>query len=80
MDEQHGEADDNLQHLTQLVHMLQKERGMTCGLVGSGGAQYFAALVSKQRELTDGMSMEPESTPEESPSPYVHPVPSSYPS
>ena len=61
MDEQHGEADDNLQHLTQLVHMLQKERGMTCGLVGSGGAQYFAALVSKQRELTDGMSMEPES-------------------
>ncbi|GEA09688.1 methyl-accepting chemotaxis protein [Alteromonas sp. KUL49] len=37
----------------QLVHELQKERGMSAGYIGSGGRK-FADLLPKQRQLTDG--------------------------
>lgn len=37
----------------QLVHELQKERGMSAGFIGSKGASFVSAL-PKQRALTDG--------------------------
>lgn len=49
--------DDELQH-TKHVHYMQRERGVTCGLVASCGEQYFADLVTEQRHLTDSIPME----------------------
>ncbi|MCU7921322.1 MAG: nitrate- and nitrite sensing domain-containing protein [Candidatus Thiodiazotropha sp. (ex Dulcina madagascariensis)] len=40
-------------HLTDLVHELQKERGLSAGFVGSGGKS-FREDVLKQRNQTDG--------------------------
>lgn len=37
----------------QMVHELQKERGMSAGFIGSKGASFVSAL-PKQRALTDG--------------------------
>ena len=37
---------------SELVHELQKERGMTAGFLGSGGTQ-FASKLKNQRQDTD---------------------------
>ena len=37
---------------SQLVHELQKERGMSAGFIGSNGAK-FASQIRNQRSLTD---------------------------
>lgn len=39
-------------HISNLVHELQKERGMTAGYLGSGGKK-FVDMLPKQRRLTD---------------------------
>ncbi|MCW8826864.1 MAG: methyl-accepting chemotaxis protein [Gammaproteobacteria bacterium] len=48
---------DEMTHLaikaSNLVHELQKERGMTAGYIGSSGKK-FADTLPKQRQLTDG--------------------------
>ena len=40
---------------SKLVHQLQRERGVTCGMVGSGGSRHFAELVAIHRGQTNGM-------------------------
>jgi hypothetical protein len=51
----HGAPRDELTCST-LVHRLQRERGVTCGLVASGGSDYFRMLVEEQRQSTDGLA------------------------
>ena len=41
-----------------MIHQLQRERGVTCGLVGSGGGAYFIGLVAEHRSLTDTLAMD----------------------
>ena len=38
---------------SNLVHELQKERGLTAGYIGSNGSPEFKEKLSKQRKLTD---------------------------
>lgn len=38
---------------SELVHELQKERGLTAGYMGSNGSEVFRQKLAKQRELTD---------------------------
>ena len=50
-----------IQQRTELIHLLQRERGVTCALVGANGnqplAHTFAVRMKEQRHLTDSMNM-----------------------
>ena len=50
-----------IQQRTDLIHFLQRERGVTCGLVGATGIQplahTFSVRMKEQRQRTDSKSM-----------------------
>ena len=54
---------------TRLVHLLQRERGVTCGWVASGGGSEFDSLVPDQRDLSDEVDIDAQ-LQESAPRPY----------